>query len=71
MEARQRYQKPLILSDIPVHREFHEGSAEFFTTESELLEILKNPRLESTFSRYSEVSVSNLKIVASLIKSML
>lgn len=71
MEARQRYQKPLILSDIPVHREFHDGSAEFFSTKLELLEILKKPLIQSTISKYSELSVSTLNVAAACIKSML
>jgi glycosyltransferase involved in cell wall biosynthesis len=40
MEIRQRYGKPLILSDIPVHREFHGGVAYFFTDTADLLNIL-------------------------------
>lgn len=71
MEARQRYQKPLILSDIPVHREFHDGSAEFFSTKLELLEILKKPLIQSIVSDYSELSVSALNVATTHIKSML
>jgi glycosyltransferase involved in cell wall biosynthesis len=39
MEARQLYQLPIVLSDIPVHREFHEGEARFIATKSEFLDI--------------------------------
>ena len=71
MEARQKYQKPLILSDIPVHREFHNDSAMFFSTKSELLTILKNPLRKTTVSNYTEFSISNLNQVTAHIKSML
>jgi len=71
MEARQKYQKPLILSDIPVHREFHDDTALFFCNKLELLEILKNPIKKTTFSKYEEKSVFNLKQVTTFIKSVL
>jgi glycosyltransferase involved in cell wall biosynthesis len=71
MEARQRYQKPLILSDISVHREFHDGSATFFSDKSELLYILKNPLNPTIFSNYNDSADSNLILVAAHIKSML
>jgi glycosyltransferase involved in cell wall biosynthesis len=71
MEARQKYQKPLILSDIPVHREFHNDSAMFFSTKSELLEILKNPLRQSTISNYAEFSNSILDRITAYIKSVL
>jgi glycosyltransferase involved in cell wall biosynthesis len=71
MEARQRYQKSLILSDIPVHREFHEDYAVFFSNKLELIELLKNPRRSTEISKYFEHSVSNLNLVTSYLKSML
>lgn len=71
MEARQKYLKSLILSDIPVHREFHNDSAMFFSTKSELLEILKNPLRPSTISGYPEISNSNLYRVSAYVKLML
>ncbi len=71
MEARQKYKKPLILSDIPVHREFHNDVALFFSSKSELLEILQNPLKISSISGYEDSSHFDLKRVTKLIMSML
>jgi hypothetical protein len=60
-----------VLSDIPVHREFHEGAALFFNDESELLEILKQPLAESTFSNYTDSSLKALSEIIVRVKSML
>jgi glycosyltransferase involved in cell wall biosynthesis len=71
MEARQRFQKPLVLSDIPVHREFHDGSAKFFSDNLELLMILKDPPVPSSYSNYSELSLETLNEITFRLKSML
>jgi glycosyltransferase involved in cell wall biosynthesis len=71
MEARQRFQKPLVLSDIPVHREFHDGSAKFFSDNLELLKILKDPLVASSYSNYSDFSLETLNETTSRVRSML
>ena len=71
MEARQRHQKPLILSDIPVHREFHEGAAKFFSNETELVNILVSPLSASSRFRYIEKNSEVLDFIALKLKSML
>jgi glycosyltransferase involved in cell wall biosynthesis len=47
LEARATYRLPLILKDIPVHREHHEGSANFYSHSEGLLNILLNPLMPS------------------------
>ena len=71
MEARQRFQKPLILSDIPVHREFHDGVAKFFKNRIELLEILDSPLVSTSISDYSDTAIKNLEQVTIFLKSIL
>jgi hypothetical protein len=50
MEARQFFSLPLILSDIPVHREFHNDVGYFFKNTDELinLELGKIPHSEQS-----------------------
>jgi glycosyltransferase involved in cell wall biosynthesis len=43
LEARANYSLPLILSDIPVHRELHSDSAYFYSSVAELRNVLLNP----------------------------
>ena len=71
MEARQRHQKPLILSDIPVHREFHEGSAKFFNNETELIKILVSPLSTPSRFTYFDATSEVLDLIAKKLKSML
>lgn len=63
MEARQNYAKPLILSDIPVHREFHNGDAQFFQDKYELLEILKGDLRAPSFSMHEVKAEIELRAV--------
>jgi glycosyltransferase involved in cell wall biosynthesis len=42
MEARELFQKPLILTDIPVHREMHESNAYFYKNSRDLQGILSS-----------------------------
>ena len=60
MEARQKYQVPLILSDISVHREFHDDVAQFFKSTLELKSILERPLRQTSISNYSIVSQKSL-----------
>jgi glycosyltransferase involved in cell wall biosynthesis len=71
MEARQRHQKPLLLSDISVHREFHNDDARFFRDFSELSLLLKSPLTATTISNYSSSSLKTLNEVAASLRSML
>ena len=71
MEARQRHQKPLLLSDISVHREFHNDEARFFRDFSELSLLLSEPLTATTISNYSSSSLKTLNEVASNLRSML
>jgi glycosyltransferase involved in cell wall biosynthesis len=41
LEARELYNLPLVLSDIPVHREIHTGFAEFFTSDQEAIQLIE------------------------------
>jgi glycosyltransferase involved in cell wall biosynthesis len=71
MEARQKFQKPLILSDIPVHREFHSDVALFFSDKSSLkqnLEVIPNCSYTSDYSSRVE---SSLKSLLELLRSIL
>jgi glycosyltransferase involved in cell wall biosynthesis len=61
MEARQKYQVPLILSDISVHREFHDDVAQFFKSALELKRILRGPLRQTSISHYSIVSQKSLE----------
>ena len=71
MEARQRFQKPLILSDIPVHREFHQDVAQFFKDKTALIEILEGPLRPSTISHYSDSATKKLDQVSTYLQSIL
>jgi glycosyltransferase involved in cell wall biosynthesis len=42
LEARANYRLPLILSDIPIHREYHANSAMFYSNNNELSRILNS-----------------------------
>ena len=61
MEARQKYQIPLILSDISVHREFHDDAAHFFKSTLELKRILEGPLRQTSISQYSVTSHKSLQ----------
>ena len=41
LEARELYNLPLVLSDIPVHREIHTGFANFFTSDHEAIQLIE------------------------------
>jgi glycosyltransferase involved in cell wall biosynthesis len=71
MEVRQRHSKPLILSDIDVHREFHENVAHFFRDEGSLINILLKPIRPSFVSNYETASSKNLIKALEFIKSTL
>lgn len=71
MEARQKFQKPLILSDIPVHREFHSDVANFFSDATSLKESLDLLPKKSYFSEYSDDIETVLKAIEQQIKSIL
>ena len=71
MEARQRHSKPLILSDIPVHREFHSDEASFFSNTAEFLELLKDPLRPSSFSGYAKDTNFALGLLEDYLNSVL
>jgi glycosyltransferase involved in cell wall biosynthesis len=71
MEARQKFQKPLILSDIPVHREFHSDVAKFFSDTASLRMNLDSLPGKSFFSDYSNDINMILKSIEQEIKSVL
>ena len=71
MEARQRHGKPLILSDIPVHREFHDGTAAFFKDEISLVNILNHTLQSSNPSNYDEEATKTLNAAMTFIDSVL
>jgi hypothetical protein len=71
MEVRQRHGKPLLLSDIPVHREFHSGEALFFTKSSDLLEQLKVSQASTSPSSYAKNAKSTLGLLKNHLNSVL
>ncbi len=56
LEARELFQKPLILTNIPVHREIHSSYAHFYQTNSDLRKILDS---ELRQSQKSSTKISN------------
>jgi len=71
MEARQKYQIPLILSDISVHREFHNDVARFFKSAFELKRILGEPLGRTSMSNYSIDSQKSLQELKNCLNSTL
>jgi glycosyltransferase involved in cell wall biosynthesis len=71
MEVRQRHSKPLLLSDIPVHREFHSDSAVFFTKSSDLLDLLEVSHTSTSLSDYAKNAISELSLLKKHLNSML
>jgi glycosyltransferase involved in cell wall biosynthesis len=71
MEVRQRHSKPLLLSDIPVHREFHSVDALFFTKSSDLLELLKVSHAPTSLSSYAKNAKSTLGLLKNHLNSVL
>lgn len=71
MEARQRHNKPLFLSDIPVHREFHSDHAVFFSNASDFIELLKKPHRSPGFSSYTDSAKLTLDLLEDYLNSVL
>ena len=68
MEARQLYRLPLILSDIPVHREFHSDVAYFFNHVSELADLDLAKIKDSNVSNYL-VRINPVEVIKRLKKN--
>jgi glycosyltransferase involved in cell wall biosynthesis len=62
LEARSLYSLPLVLSEIPVHREFHSGYGIFFNNQNEFISALIKSRSELSFSN-GEINVSSNSIL--------
>jgi glycosyltransferase involved in cell wall biosynthesis len=68
LEARALYRKPLVLSNIEVHREFHSDSALFFENPSQLVGIFHSTLREPQVWEPNkiEINVSLLDLITSL-----
>ena len=65
------HNKPLFLSDIPVHREFHSDHAVFFSNASDFIELLKKPHRSSGFSSYTDSAKLTLDLLEDYLNSVL